>query len=263
MSVPITVDGLTYAPEAARPATPAAVAVDLGSGRTQVWASRRGTAGCPTGSGRGSSPVPVQRARITDGAACADLLTRLVRQFREPVPAGSVVVACRPVLAGPEHDAVLREIVQHVFAPSRVLLVDTVRAAAIGSGAAAGALLMADIGVGLTEVALLEHGRVRAARRVGLGTRDLSRGVPLAHAGRTVAQAVDDLRHDPDAQPAVTVGLTRGLLLTGDGAMNPALALQIAGHARIPVRCAAAPWSAAINGAAIAAAAATRHPGAS
>jgi rod shape-determining protein MreB len=87
------------------------------------------------------------------------------------------MVACRPVLAAPVDQDAIRRVVTAVFAPSRVLLIDTVRAAAIGSGAATGVLLVVDFGSQLTEVAVLLDGRVAAARRADMGTND---GAPVA-----------------------------------------------------------------------------------
>ena len=88
------------------------------------------------------------------------LLTRLLHTFPQALPVGPVVVACRPVLATPADQDAIRRVVTAAFAPSRVLLIDTVRAAAIGCGAGAGVLLIADVGAQLTEVAVLVDGRV-------------------------------------------------------------------------------------------------------
>jgi hypothetical protein len=88
------------------------------------------------------------------------LVTRLLHTFPQAPPAGPVVVACRSVLAAPADQDAIRRVVTAVFAPSRVLLIETVRAAAIGSGAAAGVLLVVDVGAQLTEVAVLVDGRL-------------------------------------------------------------------------------------------------------
>jgi rod shape-determining protein MreB len=53
--------------------------------------------------------------------------------------------------------------------------------------------------------------------------------------------------------------LTRGLAVVGDGAMRPELTLQIATKLRIAVPAAASPRTAALNGAGLAAMAATRR----
>ena len=169
------------------------------------------------------------------------------------------MVVCRPVLATVAEQYALRQVVAAVLAPSRVLFIDTVRAAAIGAGAAAGSLLIADIGAELSEVAALQHGRVMAARRTDIGTRDLKRGAPTELLARTTTRMINELRHDP-AQALVPAALTRGLIVVGDGAMTPSLTLQIAASLRIPVRSAAAPWTAALNGAGLAAMSAARHP---
>src|SRR6185436_19643466 len=137
--------------------------------------------------------------------------------------------------------------------PSRVLFIDTVRAAAIGAGAAMGGLLIADIGAELSEVAVLQDGRVAAERRTDLGTRDLKRGTSTEVLAHATTGMIDELRRDSAALALVPAALTRGLMVVGDGAMSPSLMLQIATDLRIPVRSAAAPWTAALNGAGLAA----------
>jgi rod shape-determining protein MreB len=239
---------------------PTAIAVNLGSGRTHMWVAGRGSLNGPTADTVGTAGSPVRRGRVADGSRGIGVLSQLIRQYRDPIPAGSVVVVCRPVLATMAEQYALRQVVAAVFAPSRVLFIDTVRAAAIGAGAAAGSLLIADIGAELSEVATLEHGRVTAARRTDIGTRDLKRGAPTELLAQATTRMINELRHDPAAQALVPAALTRGLMVVGDGAMMPSLTLQIAASLRIPVRSAAAPWTAAVNGAGLAAMSAARHP---
>ena len=175
------------APPAAtdRRGEPAAVAVDLGSGQARLWAVGDGIRAAPSAGEALSRPTPlVRRGRIVDAAGCVSLLTRLLHTFPQALPAGPVVVACRPVLATAADQDAIRRVVTAVFAPSRVLLIDTVRAAAIGSGAAAGVLLVVDVGAQLTEVAVLVDGRVAAARRAETGTHDRCAGWCVAAARR-------------------------------------------------------------------------------
>jgi rod shape-determining protein MreB len=189
-------------------------------------------------------------------------LSQLIRRYSDPIPPGSVVVVCRPVLATMAEQDAIRRVVAGVLAPSRVLFIDTVRAAAIGAGAAAGGLLIADIGAELTEVAVLDHGRVKVARRAGIGTRDRARGAPTDLVAHATTRMINELRHDPVAPAAVPAALTRGLVVVGDGAMKPDLSLQIATTLRIRVRSAASPRAAALSGAGLAAMAVARHPAA-
>jgi rod shape-determining protein MreB len=242
--------------------TPAAIAVILGSGRTQVWLAGRGALSCPTGDAAGTSHAPVRRGRVADGPGCVDLLTQLIREYRDPIAAGSVVVVCRPVLATMAEQYALRQVAAAVFAPSRLLFMDTVRAAAIGAGAATGSLLISDVGAELSEVAALQDGRVTAARRTDIGTRDLKRGAPTEALAHAITRMVNELREDRAAHAVVPGALTRGLMVAGDGAMTPSLMMQIAASLRIPVRSASAPWTAALNGAGLAAMAVARHPAA-
>jgi rod shape-determining protein MreB len=223
-----------------------------------VWAAGRGVRSSPIVGTPGS---PVRRGRVADTAGCIGVLTQLIRRGAEPIPAGPVVVVCRPVLATMAEQHALRQIVTEVLAPSRVLFIDSVRAAAIGAGAATGSLLIADIGAELSEVAILDHGRVTAARRAELGTRDLTRGAPVSLLAHATTRMIDDLRQDPAARGQVSAATARGLMMVGDGAMTPGLAAQIVAGSRLAVRSAAAPWTAALNGAGLAAMSAARHPG--
>jgi rod shape-determining protein MreB len=247
-------------PHPAAETSPLAIAVILGSARTQVWVAGRGALSCPSGEAVGTSRAPIRRGRVADGPGCVDQLTQLIRQYRDPIPAGSIVVVCRPVLATMAEQYALRQVAAAVFNPSRLLFIDTLRAAAIGAGAAAGSLLIADIGAELSEVAALQDGRRVAARRTDIGTRDLKRGAPTEALAHATSRMVNELRDDPAAQALVPAALTRGLMVAGDGAMTPSLMLQIAANLRIPVRSAAAPWTAALNGAGLTAMATARHP---
>ncbi|MEV4639619.1 cell shape-determining protein MreB [Actinoplanes sp. NPDC049548] len=227
-----------------------AVAVDLGSNAIGLWAARRGTVSGDCGDGS-----LVRRGRIVDPEGCEAQLMHLVRRYSEPVPAGGVVVACRPVLAETADQLVMRRVLETVFAPARLVLMDTVRAAAIGSGAAAGTLLVADVGAQLTETALLEHGRLSAGRRADIGTRDLTRGATVDLISDIVVRHIDELRAGPHARQ-VTAALARGILLVGDGASHDDLAAALG----VRVHRAASPRTAALNGAGLAAMSLARHP---
>ncbi|WP_203789094.1 rod shape-determining protein [Paractinoplanes rishiriensis] len=238
---------------------PAAVAVDLGSSTVGVWAAHRGTITGPCGDALASTSSLVRRGRVLDVEGCISLLSQLIRRYYEPVPAGAVVAACRPVLASEQDQAVLRHVLEAVFAPTRLVFIDTVRAAAIGCGAAAGTLLIADLGAQLTEVALLKHGRVVAARRAEIGTRDLARGGTVDLIAEVVARRVADLRGataGKDLAPAIS----RGMLLVGDGAVRPDLGVALSTALRLRVQRGASPRAAALNGAGLAAMSLLPHP---
>lgn len=140
-----------------------------------------------------------------------------------------------------------------------MLFVDTVRAAAIGSGAAAGHLLVVDVGAELTEVALLENGHVVTARRAELGTRDLTRGATADLIGDNVVRHLDELRTGRHAADIATA-MRRGLLMVGDGALHPGLVATVSDTLRVPVHRAAGPRTAALHGAGLAAMSLLRHP---
>ncbi|GGN12552.1 rod shape-determining protein MreB [Actinoplanes campanulatus] len=231
--------------------SPVALAVDLGSSTASVWATGRGVVSAPTGVG-----ALVRRGRVTDVDGCVALLTRLVNRFPRPAPVADVVVACRPVLATEADQELMRRVIDGAFAPRRTLFIDTVRAAAIGSGATAGNLLVVDIGAQLTETALLEHGRVTAAQRADYGIRDGATGLLTD----IVAQHVANLRATDHAE-ALDEATARGILLTGDGALHPGLPEALATALDVRVHRTADPRTAALDGAGRAAMSALRHPG--
>jgi len=239
----------------------AAVAVDLGSGQARLWACGDGIRVAPSAGEALSRPTPlVRRGRILDAAGCVSLLTRLLRASAQVPPAGPVVVACRPVLAAVADQDAIRRVVTAVFTPSRVLLIDTVRAAAIGSGAAAGVVLIADIGAELTEVAVVVDGRVAAARRAEVGTHDGAPGGASRLLAGVVTRLVADIGGNRRMRPLAAASLTRGVIVIGDGATMPELTGRLAANLRVPVRPACSPRLAALRGAGLAAMVACRHP---
>jgi rod shape-determining protein MreB len=259
-STAVHVSGLPPSGDPAGDTEPAAVGIDLGSGSVKVWASGRALLRVPAVADSLTSPSRlVIRGRITDHAGLEGLLVRLVGRYHRPLPAGAVIVACRPVQAGPDWEDDVRRLLTAVFAPSRVLFVDTVRAAAIGAGAAPGPLVVADVGSDLTEVAVLANGGVVGARRADLGTGDLiepGASMPVVHA---VADLFSELRRDPRCRRPAATALGRGLVLVGGGAARPELAARIAGLLGLAVRPAAEPAVTAVRGAGLAALAALRR----
>lgn len=239
---------------------PVTVAVDLGSEFFGVWASQRGRVGGPAGKTARSVGTIVRRGRIVDRRSVVTVLRDLVARFDEPVPHGGIVVAGRPVLSTPADQHTLRTVVDEVLQPSRVLFIDNVRAAAIGSGAAAGTLLMADIGAQLSEVALLSNGRTAAARRVEIGTRDMGRGAGLDAVVTLIGNLVAELCRDSAGHAGLSTARARGLIIVGDGALQHGLTARLGETLGMPVHCAASPRTAALTGAKLAARAAMRHP---
>ena len=71
---------------------------------------------------------------------------------------------------------------------------------------------------------------------------------------------VNQLCDHPAASSLISAAKARGMLLVGDGALDPELVMRLSAGLRIPVRCAAAPRTAALSGAGLAAMAALRHP---
>ncbi|MEV6926646.1 rod shape-determining protein [Dactylosporangium sp. NPDC051485] len=253
--------GMARPAQPAMPPEPAAVGVDLGSAHTRVWASGRGTvhAANPTPAAA-QRPGAVVRGRIADPEAMRTLLSGLLYGQRRPLPPGVVLVACRPVGTDARAEMALRDVMMTVFEPARLMFIDTVRAAAIGAGAAPGPLLIADVGAHVTEVAVLSGGLVVAAQRRNVGLHDHAGGLD---ADAAVVAAVTDLighvrRHSRHRQ-AIAAAVRGGLLLVGGGATRPRLAARTACDAGVPVRRPAAPHLAAVRGAGLAALAALRR----
>jgi rod shape-determining protein MreB and related proteins len=240
---------------------PAALAVDLGSGQARLWSVGDGIRAVPTADDGLSWPAQlVRRGRVIDVDGCVSLLTRLVHTFPHGLAAGPVVVACRPVLAAAVDQDVIRQVMTAAFAPSRVLLINTVRAAAIGSGAATGVLLVVDVGAQLTEVAVLVDGRVVAARRAETGTQDRPPGGASRLLAGIVTRLVADIGRNAGMRRLTAAALGRGVVVVGDGATTPELTIRLAANLRVPVRPATSPRLAALSGAGLAAMAACRHP---
>lgn len=247
--------------DGASAARPTPVAVDLGSGQLRIRLPHHGTISTPIGDRSIRNQPVVRRGQIVDGAGCAVALSQLLREHRVQVPAGPLVVACRPLLATAAEQEATRRVLDAVFAPTRLLFIDTVRAAAIGAGAGTGTLLVADLGTEVTEVAVLRDSRVVEGRRANLGTGDLTRGATIGALADTVGRLVRELTRATAAGP-VGGALARGMVLVGDGATRPDLRDRIAAAARIPVHRAAGPRTAALTGASLAASAVARHPAA-
>ena len=237
------------------PATePAAVGLDLGSAYARIWVSGRSMLHVPTISDSLTNPVPlIRRGRITDADKVQALLKRQLRRYRRPMPAGAVLVACRPVLADDDDDRIVHRLLADVFSPSRVLFIDTVRAAAVGAGVDRGVQMVVDVGAQLTEVAVLAGAGVAAARRAELGVNDLIRPSTPDVLVETIVRLVGDLRGDPGRRALASTAVQGGLLLTGGGASLPGLAAALAGALGTAARSAARPRVAAVHGAGLAA----------
>jgi rod shape-determining protein MreB len=188
------------------------------------------------------------------------LLAGLVKTWPPPPPVRPLVVACRPVLSSPDDQEAIRRVMTAAFAPARVLLIDTVRAAAMSAGLASGALLILDVGAELTEAAVLIDGRVATARRVEVGTHDFDRHDLPQRLARVIYRSVGDLRHDADHGGLMAAALNRGPVIVGDGATRPALIQRITEYLKVPARSAPTPRLGGLRGAGLAARAVLRHP---
>ncbi|MEU7026006.1 rod shape-determining protein MreC [Streptomyces sp. SBR177] len=231
------------------------LAVDIGSSRTRVWAPGAGVlADVPSG--------PVTRGRVTDAVPHQRLLREVADAAFGEDRAGTVVMLCHPVLAGPEERAAARRMVAEL-GPARVVSVHNARAAAAYAGPAGGGpLLVVDLGAALTEVTLLVDGRVQDARLAEIGLDDLPDGdgstAPVVHAA---AEMVRDLWRR-DRTGAVLGALRRGVLVAGGGALRMDLTARLALRLGVRLRLANDPATSTVRGAGLLLSSTLRHPGA-
>jgi rod shape-determining protein MreB and related proteins len=187
------------------------------------------------------------------------MLTRLLRHYVPPLQAHPVVAACIPVLATAADRDTFTEVFKAALNPRSLLLIESVRAAAIGAGALTGASLILDVGAQLTELAVLSDAIIVTARRAEVGIEDLSRP---ARPDTIVAVAVtilDDMRrHAPEER--WTMARRGGIRLVGHGALLPGLAPALAGALDMAVYPSSQPRTAALRGAGLTALATQRDP---
>ncbi|MFI9628557.1 rod shape-determining protein [Streptomyces sp. NPDC052042] len=241
------------------------LALDLGSSGTRAWVPGRGvvadTAACAgvgdvTGHGR-----PVRRGRIVDPASCGRMLARLADTALGPERSDTVILLSHPVLAGAEHRAAARQAVASL-GPTRVIVLDSARAAAACAGPRGGGpLLVVDIGAELTEVTLLVGGRIRDARQAETGLSDLGPGEPPTDVVRTVLDLASAMWKQ-DRHGAVLGALRKGPLLAGGGAARPDVTNRIAARLGVPVRRVDDPATTVVRGAGLILSSVLRRAGA-
>ncbi|MGW1344407.1 rod shape-determining protein [Kribbella sp. NPDC002412] len=241
------------------PSSRRCLALDLGSAQTRAWIPGRGLVlDAPT-----ITPTeldsPVRRGGIVDPAGAARMLDRLLNSRGAPGYRPALIITTMPVLStDADRRAALTAI--DVLQPGAVLTIETVKAAALGARAdLVKPLLVVDLGADLTEVAVLSNGSLIDARRAPLGISDFGRGITVEDLAASVGDLVTDLLRQ-DCGPQLADALDRGPLLTGGGALRPAITYRIAQRLSTPIRTAPAPQTAAVRGACAAALAVNRHP---
>lgn len=173
----------------------------------------------------------------------------------------TVIVLSHPVLAGSGHRAAARDILT-ALGPSRVIVLDSARAAAACAGPhGGGPLLVVDTGAELTEATLLVDGRVRDARLAETGTSDLEPGEPPTAVVRAVLDMVAEMWRQ-DRHGALLGALRKGPLLAGGGALRPGITHRIARRLGAPVRLADDPATTVVRGAGLILGSVLRHPSA-
>lgn len=235
------------------------LALDLGSAQTRAWTPGRGLIlDAPT-----ITPTeldyPVRRGSIVDAGGAASMLDRLLNSPGAPGYRAAIIVTTMPVLStDADRHAALTAI--EVLQPGAVLTIESVKAAALSACAdLVKPLLVVDLGAELTEVAVLCNGSLVDARRASLGLSDFGRGITVDELTTSVGDMVTDLLRQ-DCGPQVVDALHRGPLLTGGGALRPAITYRIAKRLAAPVRTVPAPHTAAVRGACTALRSVDRHP---
>lgn len=237
------------------------LALDLGSSRTRAWIPGQGvvadTGSDPAGD-YGHGGRPVRRGRIVDPESCGRMLGRIADTALGADRSDTVIVLSHPVLAGPGHRAAARDLLT-ALGPSRVIVLDSARAAAACAGPQdGGPLLVVDIGADLTEATLLVDGRVRDARLAETGTSDLEPGeAPLAIV-RAVSDMVMGMWHQ-DRHGALLGALRRRPLLAGGGALRPDVTHRTALRLGVPVRLSDDPATTVVRGAGLILSSVLRH----
>ncbi|MEV0291477.1 rod shape-determining protein [Kribbella sp. NPDC050820] len=235
------------------------LALDLGSAQTHAWMPDRGLVLDTPTITPAELGYPVRRGSIVDTVGASRILARLINSRGAPGDRPALVVMTMPVLATvADRLAALTAI--DVLQPGAVLTIESVKAAAFGAGAdLVEPLLVVDLGADLTEVAVLSNGSLIEARRAPLGISDFGRGSTGDDLATSVGDMVTDLLRR-DCGPQVVDALDRGPLLTGGGALRPAVTYRIAKRLSAPIRTAPAPHTAAVRGACAARLAVDRHP---
>lgn len=236
-----------------------AIAIDLGSARTRVWAAgRQGILDVPTVTGTDTCTAhPVQRGTIVDPADAARLLSRLLADHMQK-RAQPVIAFTMPVLSGRHHYTTAVGVLQ-VLRPRTVLALDSVMAITLAAEADPfRPLLVIDLGAHLTEVALLADGEIMTARREAVGTRDLEERTPADLVTAITSVITRMMREDP--LPQFVDALDRGPLLAGGGALRSELVHQLSAQVHAPITPVRQPHTSAVRGAARALSSVQHHP---
>ncbi|MFF9350472.1 rod shape-determining protein MreC [Streptomyces sp. NPDC014734] len=242
------------------------LALDLGSSWTRAWVPGRGlvaeTAACDGPDDRPGHPRPVRRGRVVDPVCCGRVLGRIADTALGTDRGDTVIVLSHPVLAGAEHRAAAKEAVAAALGPTRVIVLDSARAAAaLAAPREVGPLLVVDIGAELTETTLLVDGRIRDARQAEAGLSDLAPSEPPTAVVRTVLDMVMAMWKQ-DRHGAVLGALRKGPLLAGGGAARPDVTHRIAVRLGAPVRLTDDPATTVVRGAGLVLGSVLRGPAA-
>lgn len=222
------------------------LALDLGSSRTRAWVPGRGIVMGPAADA--GSARPVRRGRIVDPESCGRVLSGIADTALGADRHDTVIVLSHPVLAGPEHRAVARELVDALGPASVVVLSSARAAAAYAEPRDGGPLLVIDMGAELTEVTLLVDGMLADARQAETGLSDLTPEALPTELVRIVLDMIMSMWRQ-DKHGAVRGALRKGPVLIGGGALHTAVTDRIALRLGVPVRLADDPSTTVVRGA--------------
>lgn len=194
---------------------------------------------------------PIRHGMVADSRACARLARRTLLEATGASPPGEVLLAVPAAAGGADRRRAVAAVRAAAECPVR--LADAPLAAAVGAGRPIGdpfPQLVMDIGAEIIEMAVIVDGRVEHARSV----QYLPDHAP-GHARPRVPEPVrhrsaDELRRMLGDLPVRQRNLvrSRGLLLTGGGALLPSLPVWLAPRLAMPVHIAPDPARATIRG---------------
>lgn len=205
---------------------------------------------------------PLHAGMVINGPACRRLIHLLLqRACPRSARRGTVLLGVPVAASEAERDDAVAAVTEATG--GEVVAVEEPLAAAIGTGldvSTTSARLVVDIGAGVTEVAVVQGGRVPVARslRGSLArTSDvtaMSGGEPApplpppsGDALNRLAAAIEEMLDSLTSRQRADV-TDRGLLLSGGGVLVPGLPAQLSATARLTVTTASLPAHATING---------------
>ena len=246
-----------------------AIAIDLGTARTQILLSGAGvildeptlTAYSLSGDviaaghdawvasevGPAQLRMPVRGGVVRDPVGCVHTVRLLLRKAGLTATDGRDVAVSLPATANARDASVLTAVMASATG-GRIVPVESTLAASIGAGIDIGAgapHIVCDLGAGVTEVAVIADGRLLSGSALRLGVRDFDDEPEQA-----VRRVVQLLRRVLDDLPELVAAdaVAGELLLVGGGAYVPELVSRLSTAFQMPIRVPNDPRQAVANG---------------